>query len=290
MKRLLPIILLTLACAGLARAQFHSGSRRGDAGTTEVKTAREMPSGNTVAPLWENPRMFGKDVFTFARVRYASGAAGGAFGGGAGWDTDAPDSDLNLSYRLQQMTAIKVDPNGRFVDLTDPALSEYPWLYIAEPGSMYFTPDEVAALRKYLQNGGFLMLDDFWGDAAWKNVQYYMKKVLPTRNFVEVPMDHPLYHCVFEIQAKGQIPNMNTAIDSEQTGVTYERNHDGEVKTVHHRGIFDEKGRLMVLATHNTDTGEGWESEGVNDYFFRNFSERIAYPLGINIIFYVMTH
>ena len=290
MTRPISFAAVYLALAGLAWAQFHSGSRRGDANGSDVKTAREMPSGNTVAPNWENPKMFAKDVFTFARVRYASGFAGGFNGGGAGWDTDAPDSDLNLSYRLQQMTAMKVDPNGRFVDLTDPELSNFPWLYIAEPGSLYFTPDEVVALRKYLQNGGFLMFDDFWGDQAWKNVQYYMKKVLPPRNFVAVPLDHALYPCVFEIQNKGQIPNMNDAIDSEQTGITYERNHDGEVKTVHHRGIFDEKGRLMVLATHNTDTGEGWESEGVNDYFFRNFSEKIAYPLGINIIFYVMTH
>jgi hypothetical protein len=243
-----------------------------------------------VAPLWENPRGFGKDVFTFARVRFASGAATGFYGGGAGWDTDAPDSDLNLSYRLQQMTSLKVDPNGRFIDLTDPELVNYPWLYIAEAGSLYFTPDEILALRNYLQNGGFLMFDDFWGDAAWKNVQHYMKRVLPRLNFVEMPMEHPLYHCVFEINSKGQVPNMNTAIDSEQTGITYERNHDGDVKTVHHRGIFDDKGRLLVLATHNTDTGEGWESEGVNDYFFHHFSERIAYPLGINIIFYVMTH
>jgi hypothetical protein len=285
MKRLISLFAVHVALAGLAFGQFHSG-RRGEA--SDVKTAREMPAGNTAAPLWDISKFFAKDVFTFARLRYASGSGSGFEG--AGWDTDAPDSDLNLSYRLHQMTAMKVDPNGRFIDLLDPELSNYPWLYIAEPGALYFSQEEISALRKYLQNGGFLMFDDFWGDSAWKNVQYYMKKVLPTRNFVEVPLEHPLYHCVFEIQTKGQIPNMNTAIDSEQTGITYERNHDGEVKTVHHRGIFDEKGRLMVLAMHNTDTGEGWESEGVNDYFFRNFSEKIAYPLGINIIFYVMTH
>jgi hypothetical protein len=159
-----------------------------------------------------------------------------------------------------------------------------------EAGALYFMPEEVVALRKYLLNGGFLLFDDFWGDRAWKNVEYYMRKVLPGKSFVEVPLDHPLYHCVFEIDAKGQVPNSSTGTDAEQTGITYELNHDGDVKTVHHRGIFDEKGRLMVLATHNTDTGEGWEGEGENEYFFRHFSEKIAYPLGINIIFYVMTH
>ncbi len=56
------------------------------------------------------------------------------------------------------------------------------------------------------------------------------------------------------------------------------------------RAIYDDKGRIMVLATHNTDNGDGWEREGENDYFFEQFSEKTAYPLGINVIFYVMTH
>jgi hypothetical protein len=263
---------------------------RGPKAAGPVRTAREIPTGAQGSPIWKNPRLFGKDVFTFARLRYSSGKGGGYYGGGEPWKIDAPDSDLNLSYRLQQMTSMMVDPNGRIVDLTDPALSQFPWIYVVEAGALYFTADEAVALRKYLLNGGFLLFDDFWGDAAWRNVEYHMRRVLPGKGFSEVPLEHPLYHCVFEITAKGQVPNSSTATDSEQTGITYEVNHDGDVKTVHHRGIFDDKGRLMVLATHNTDTGEGWESEGENEYFFRMFSERIAYPLGINIIFYVMTH
>ena len=54
--------------------------------------------------------------------------------------------------------------------------------------------------------------------------------------------------------------------------------------------IYDDRGRMMVIATHNTDNGDGWEREGENAYYFKNFSEKIAYPLGINIIFYAMTH
>jgi hypothetical protein len=254
----------------------------------EARTARDIPSTSKVNPVWENPVAFPKDVFTFARLRFSSGR--GAAGGIETWATDAPEADLNMSYRLQQMTSMKVDPDGRIIDLTDPELAKYPWIYIVEAGSLYFREDEITALQKYLRNGGFIMFDDFWGDAAWKNVEYWLRKVLPDRRFVEMPLEHPLYHCVFEINHKGQVPNSGTGVDAEQTGVTYESNHDGDVKTVHHRGIFDEKGRLMVLATHNTDTGEGWEGEGENEFFFRTFSEKIAYPLGINIIFYVMTH
>ena len=95
---------------------------------------------------------------------------------------------------------------------------------------------------------------------------------------------------MFEIKSKGQVPNIRTGEMSQYTGVTWEDNHDGDTRTVHHRAIFDEKGRMMVIATHNTDNGDGWEREGESDFFFRNFSEKISYPLGINIIYYAMTH
>jgi hypothetical protein len=122
------------------------------------------------------------------------------------------------------------------------------------------------------------------------NVEREMKRVLPDRSFTELSLDHPLYHCVFEIKAKGQVPNVGTGEQSQVTGVTWENHHDGDTQTVHHRAIHDDKGRMVVLATHNTDNGDGWEREGEYEYYFKNFSEKIAYPLGINIIFYVMTH
>ena len=287
MKRIVVAVGLLMAASGLSLAE---GGGRGGKDPNKARTARELPPGSTGTPMWENPAAFSWDVFTFTRIRYRSGKGGGHFDGGTTWDQDAPDSDLNLSYRLQQMTSMHVDPNGRFIDLTDPELVNYPWIYIVEPGSLYFTDDEVVALRKYLKNGGFLMFDDFWGDSEWRNVEYYMRRVLPDRRFAEVPLEHPLYHCVFEIDKKGQVPNITTGLDSEQTGVPWESNHDGDVKTVHHRAIFDSTGRLMVFATHNTDNGDGWEREGESDYYFHKFSEKISYPLGINIIFYVMTH
>ncbi len=290
MKRLVAALVLFLAVAGFVVAQRRGYGGRG--GWSEGLTnPRQMPSGSTGTPTWTNSRGFEKDVFTFARIRYSSGWGGGWYGrrGGGGWLTDAPDSDLNLSYRLQQMTSMKTDPDGRFVSLTDPDLSEFPWIYIVEPGALSFNDAEIAALRKYLLNGGFLMFDDFWGDSAWQNVEREMKRVLPERSFVETSLDHPIYHCVFEIKAKGQVPNVRTGEESQYTGVTWE-NHDGDTQTVHHRAITDDKGRLMVFATHNTDNGDGWEREGEYEYYFKNFSEKIAYPLGINIIFYVMTH
>jgi hypothetical protein len=224
-------------------------------------------------------------VFTFARVVYARGGDGfGRRGGRGGWATDLPDSDLNLSWRLQQMTSLKVDPNGRLLRLADPELVKYPFIYIVEPGGLYLDDEEVVALRKHLLNGGFLWLDDFWGTYEWQNMEGELKKVFRDRSFVELQLDHPIYHGVFEINAKHQVP----AIGVFYSGTTSERGYDS--REVHHRAIYDDKGRMMVLATHNTDNGDGWEREGENQDYFEQCSEKVAYPMAINVLYYVMTH
>ncbi len=286
------IIFLGLSCGGLLLAQRpgRGGNRGGDWGEggwigEDVRTPREVPSHSTGTPDWTNAPGFEKDVFTFVRIRRqrAPGSRGGS------WSTDTPDSDLNLSYRLQQLTSLKVDPNGRFLRLTDQELFDYPFIYMVEPGSLLLDEEEVAVLGKYLRNGGFLWLDDFWGEREWADMAEVLKRVLPECSFVEVPLSDPLYHCVFDIQSKGQVPNVGLGIQSEfdPEHRTWERS---DAREVHHRGLYDAKGRLMVLATHNTDNGDGWEREGESDYFFHKFSENISYPLAINVIFYVMTH
>ena len=188
---------------------------------------------------------------------------------------------------------MKVDPDGRVLSLTEPELFHYPWIYMVEPGRLRFDDEEVQALRKYLLSGGFLMADDFWGPLEWENFEREMKRVLPEREFVELPMEHPLFHGVFDLRMSKnelQTPNFWTGENSKSTGVTWEY-HDGvECRDVHIRSLFDEKGRMMVIACHNTDNGDGWEREQEYEYFFREFSEKRAYPLGINIIFYAMTH
>ncbi len=283
MNRRLIIGIVTLLA--LAALMVHGQYRRRSFRAAGVSTARELESNSTGTPNWTNAPGFEKDVFTFVRIKYTSTWRGGPNGG---WDTDLPDSDLNLSFRLQQVTSLKVDPNGRCLEITDPELFRYPWIYIVEPGGLELQDAEVPILRKYLLNGGFLMLDDFWGERAWANVEYELSRVFPERKFVELPLDHPLYHCVFDIKSKGQVPNIRLGVESQWNGgMTWEREDATEV---HHRALFDDKGRIMVIATHNTDNGDGWEREGESDYYFHNFSEKIAYPLGINIIFYAMTH
>lgn len=286
-RRLAAALFLVLS-ASVAFAQWRG--RRGWGGGSEsyippdATTARQIENHSTDTPTWTNTTGFESDVFTFTRMKYEhNGLRRG------GWAIDCPDSDLNLSFRLQQMTSLRVDPNGRLIRATDPDLARYPFLYIVEPGALNINPDEAVALRKYLDNGGFILLDDFWGEEQWDNAEMAFREILPDRRFVELPLSHALYSCVFKITAKGQVPNYRMGTDSEfdPEGRTWELD---DATVVHHRAILDEQGRIMVLALHNTDNGDGWEREGENDYYFRNFSEKISYPLGVNIVYYIMTH
>ncbi|MHC4565248.1 MAG: DUF4159 domain-containing protein [Planctomycetota bacterium] len=247
-------------------------------------------------PEWQPDKKFSKDVFTFVRIRYSSGYGGRGYGrgygrgrGGGGWATDYPDSDLNFSYRLQQLTSMEVDPNGLVLELTDPELFNYPFIYMLEVGRLVFSDEEVKALRKYLLNGGFLMVDDFWGEDAWYNFYYEMQRVFPNLEPEELDYEHEIFHCVFELKERPQIPSIGHAIGGRGYGVTWEDHGPGS-KTPHYRAIYDDKGRIMVIICHNTDLGDGWEREGENEWYFHEFSEKSAYPLGINIVFYAMTH
>lgn len=241
-------------------------------------------------PVWEVDKELSKDVFTFVRLEYSSTRYGRGGWGGQRWTTDYPDADLNLSYRLQEMTSIKVNPEPIHLPITSPELLNYPFCYMVEPGGLQFSDEEVIALRKYLLNGGFMMVDDFWGEAEWENFYYEIKRVFPDREPVDIPMDHPIFHCVFDLKLEKnhmQVPNVRTGTDSQYTGITWERD---DAREVHFRAISDDKGRMMVMICHNTDNGDGWEREGENEYYFREFSEKKSFPLGINIIFYAMTH
>jgi len=265
-----------------------------------MRTAREVASHSTDVPTWTNAPGFEKDAFSFCRIVYRNAPYSLSRWSRGSWITDFPDSDMNLSFRLQQMTSIQVSPDGRFLRLRNKELYDHPWIYMVEPGRLSLDEEEVTILRNYLLNGGFLMADDFWGQTEWDNFEQEIKRVFPERQFWELPMDHPVFHSVFDLQVPKQqlqTPNYRDGIDSlnpnsPQYGITWEHyRHNGEdCSEMHVRAITDDKGRIMVIATHNCDNGDGWEREGEHDGFFHGFSEKRAFPLGINIIFYAMTH
>jgi hypothetical protein len=306
-KRSLILGLSGLLLATLALAQFGGGPRRFRGGETgplvrteggqlvnqdTVRTARETAPQVMDTPNWTNPPRFEKDVFTFARIIFPSPGRPALMG----WLNDYPDSDLNLSYRLHELTAMKVDPDGRVLKLTDPSLCQYPFIFAAQPGGMQLTEAEVTALGHYLLNGGAFWADDFWGTRDWEQFESQMARVLPGRRWVELSIEHPLFHCVFDLQGpmnKLQSPsihfwqrNYNPA--DPTTVVSAYRGPGSE--DMHVRAWLDDRQRIMVLALHNSDDGDGWEREGENEDYFHLFSEKRAYPLAINALFYLMTH
>ena len=272
---LMPLAMLILAT--IAVGQYGRGRGRGGIDPSNVDRGG--------VPEWKNDERFKHDVFTFVRVRYASyGRRGwGGYGGGR-WATDYPDADLNFSYRLQQLTAIETDPNGKILELTNDEIFDYPLLYLIEPGDMYLDDSEVKTLRKYCLNGGFLWVDDFWGEREWANFYDNIKRVFPDKEPKELPLEHEIFHCVYDLKKKPQVPS----IHAWYNGVTSERGYDSQ--DPHYRAIFDDKGRIMSLICHNTDLGDGWEREGVDPGYFKEMSEKWSYPLGINMLVYAMTH
>jgi Domain of unknown function (DUF4159) len=273
--RLVALAVVVVTAAGtLAIAQRGRGYRR------EFRPGDAVDRGGV--PEWKNDEQFKDDVLIFTRVRYKSWE-GGWGGRGGKWATDYPDADLNLSYRLQQLTTVESDPNGRVIELTDDALFDSPLIYLVEPGRMYLEEDEVLALRKYCLNGGFLWVDDFWGEDEWDNFYENIKRVFPNREPEELPLAHPIFHCVYDLKVKPQIPSIHAWL----AGHTTER---WDAQESHYRAIKDDKGRIMALICHNTDIGDGWEREGMDPGYFKEYSEKYSYPMGINIVTYAMTH
>jgi hypothetical protein len=242
--------------------------------------------GRGDVPMWEVEPRFREDIFTFVRIKYDSHG----YRRGGGWATDYRDSDLNFSLRLQQLTSLKVNPEPIVLELTDPKLFDYPFIYIIEPGALTFSPAEMKALRRYCLHGGFLLVDDFWGEEEYDNFYQEIKQVFPDREPQEVPLEHEIFHCVYDLKEKPQLPSIHAAEAGRASGVIWEPRWDSDTSQVHYRAIYDDAGRIMVFICHNTDLGDGWEREGENQWYFEEFSVKKAYPMGINIVTYAMTH
>ena len=214
---------------------------------------------------------------------------------GAGWRTDYPYGEINLSIRFSELTRTRVsvngerdEPNHYVVRLTDPALFECPFTIASDVGTVGLQPEEAANLRTYLLKGGFLWVDDFWGDRAWEQWSGEIAKVLDPVEFpiTDVPLDDPIFQSQFIVNKLPQITNIGfwRRTRGSNTSERYE-----ESAEVHFRAIRDADGRIMVVMTHNTDVADSWEREGEDPAFFYQFSPD-GYALGINVLLHAMTH
>jgi hypothetical protein len=158
---------------------------------------------------------------------------------------------------------------------------------LSAPGAALIDTEDAAKLREYLLKGGMLWADDFWGSYQWEHWVGQLRKALPASEFaiVDLPLNHPMFRTQFDVREVPQIPNIGFFLRSG--GGTSERGSDSAEP--HARGIADERGRLMVLMTHNTDIADAWEREGEDPTYFYTFSPR-GYAFGINAVLYAMTH
>jgi hypothetical protein len=269
-SQLLGLATATALCALL------SGAR---AGSTE---------GGASAPLQLAPP---PPEFRLARLAYNDNFAMG-FGGGRGmrggsWTTDAPEAEYHLTQGIRRLTRINtIDPERVGGDVVLPVrpldddLYDYPFLYAVEVGRWYLDDAEAARLRDYLLRGGFLMVDDFHGSVQWESFMESLRRVFPDREVVEILDDHEVFHVVWDLDHKVQIPGIYALM----TGRTYEQ--DGVEP--HWRGVFDDKGRLMVAINFNMDLGDAWEHADTPEY--PQPLTALAYRFGISYAIYAMSH
>jgi len=247
--------------------------------------------GELNAPIRRAPSVFPDRNFVVCRLAYRQVRTEP---NGGGWRTDYPYGEINLTIRLSELTRTAVrrdaqnDPNYYVVTALDEGLFQCPFLMASDVGTVGFTDEEADRLRTYFLKGGFLWVDDFWGDAAWDQWSGEIGKVLPPAEFAieDVPIDDPIFRSQFIVPKVPQITNIRFW-RSTRGAETSER---GEAtREVHFRGIRDHSGRLMVVMTHNTDVGDSWEREGEDPAFFYQFSPN-GYALGINVLLHAMTH
>jgi hypothetical protein len=253
--------------------------------------------GRETQPAPSAPKLkeFPKHKFTFCTLAYQNNGQYEPLG--FGWNTDYPDSGKNFMLRLEELTTIEInkdkygDPIQEVISLTDEALFDYPYMLMSDVGRTSLEPEEQDRLREYLLRGGFLHVDDFWGDKAWKNWEYEIGQVLDPAEYPirDIPLTHELFHIVFDVEEIPQVPSIQFWRQSGRSG-TSERG--AESAEPHFRGIFDkdDEKRLLVLMTHNTDIADGWEKEREDHDYFTRFSVKKSYPIGINIVVYALTH
>jgi len=216
--------------------------------------------------------------FHFARLWYNQNPSSRR-GWGGGWRTDYADAEYHLMQGINRLTRVDgksvewSGEGGRIIQLTDDRVFDYPWLYAVEVGQWYLSDSEAARMREYLDRGGFLIVDDFWGPYEWSVFVESMLRVFPDRPIVELGEDHALLHVLYDLDQRTQIPGRGG-------------NRRGTVP--HWRGIFDDENRLVVAINFNMDMGDAWEH--ADDPWYPNPMTTLAYRFAINYIIYAMTH
>lgn len=187
------------------------------------------------------------------------------YDGGGDWYAN-PSALPNLLRFIRERTGLDVADRPVEVRLNDPMLRSYPYLYLTGHGNIRLSERDVDALRRYLDEGGFLHADDNYGlDESFRRE---IRRVVPESELVEVPFDHPVYHVVYDM------PN----------GLPKVHEHDG--LPAQGLGVF-RNGRLVLFYSYQSDLGDGWEDAAVhgNPASVREQALR----MGLNLFVFALT-
>jgi hypothetical protein len=236
-----------------------------------------------------------KGEWAFARLMYPPGPNDGYRGrdnpdwtqGTALWTQDGPPADRSLEAAVGRITRIDARSVEQDVSLDDGGeVYNWPWLYAVQVGEWGLTQHEADVMRDYLMRGGFFMADDFHGAYEWRMFETRIRMVFPDRPIVDIPDNDPIFHTVFDLNDRYQVPGSAHLMLGYKVPDYPEGPDDG--KGAKWRGIYDDKGRVMVAISFNSDLGDAWE-----------WSDRAIYPakysdlamrIGVNYVVYAMTH
>jgi hypothetical protein len=221
------------------------------------------------------------DALLARRVRWGSMFDWRA--GGTSWTQDYPRADRHFAQALRRLTRISVRSVEQPVDPDDTDdFFNWPWMNAGEMGDWKLTDAQAATVREYLLRGGFLMLDDFWGPEEYARFDETMKVIFPNRPVVDIDSKDPIFHSVYNLDDRFQILGdwcIHFSLQCQQRAVG---------TTAHWMGVYDDKNRLMVMISFNSDIGDAWEWADGPQYPEKMAGEAIR--IGVNYVVYAMTH
>lgn len=194
--------------------------------------------------------------FRIARLKYS---------GGGDWYND-PSAEVNLLNFISANTNIKVKPEYKFVDIASDEIFSYPFLFLTGHGNIVLSNDEAKRLKTYLENGGFLYIDDDYG--LDKAVRREMKKVFQENDFVELPFSHKVFNIFYKFE----------------NGTPKTHEHDKNIPQTF--GIFLGE-RLAVLYTFESNPSDGWADPEVHNDPPDKRQEALKF--GTNIVIYALS-
>jgi Domain of unknown function (DUF4159) len=231
-----------------------------------------------------------KAEWAFARLMYPPAMYGGrGFGrrnrgnwteGNSSWTTDYPRSDRHFSEAMRRLTRVHSRSAEQPVNLDEGDAYDWPFLYAVEVGHWQLTDAQAKAMREFIDRGGFFMCDDFHGTREWSVFVESMNRVFPDRQIVDLKDEDAIFHTIYDLDGRYQVPGAQYI----RSGRTYE--YDGY--NAAWRGIYDDKGRLIVAICHNMDLGDSWEHAD-NPEYAEKYSA-LGIRIGINYVVYSMTH